>query len=66
LQSGKQNGCHEKSVCTIWKNLIFENIFFKKYSAGGKQAGAKIRAHGVGPALGFSLFAVVQNIERLV
>ena len=41
------------------KKFIFDNIFKEKFSAGGKQVGAKIRAHISG--LGSIMFVSVQN-----
>ena len=38
-----------KLICNFLKNVKFDNIFWNKYSAGDKRAGAKIRAHLGGP-----------------
>ena len=48
LHAGIQNGRHKKVVCTSLE-ISFLSIFFKQYSAGGKQAGVTIRAHICGP-----------------
>ena len=62
LHPGIQNGRHEKSVCKNLKKFTFGNILLKLEA---NRLGPISGPTHVGPDLGPSLFAIVQNTDRV-